>query len=74
MCSARFGSRQVMRLLLDHLRQLDVDGYFLRQRNRIGMTPLEIARVENLECAKVITKHLVTYGQHTGSGEFLLED
>ena len=69
MCAARFGSKQVMRLLLEHLRQLDVDGYFLRQRNRLGLTPLELARVENLDCAKAITKHLINYGQHPAAGK-----
>lgn len=66
MCAARFGSKQVTRILLEHLRHLEMDGYFLRQRNRFGLTPLEIARSENLEAAKVITKHLISYGQHTG--------
>lgn len=65
MCAARFGSKPICRLLLEHLRHLDMDGYFLRQRNRFGLTPLEIARSENLEAAKVITKHLINYGPHT---------
>lgn len=67
MCAARFGSKQVVRLLLEHLRHLEMDCFFLRQRNRFGLTPLEIARTENLEAAKVLTKHLIAYGQHTGS-------
>lgn len=67
MCAARFGSKQVTRLMLDHLRHLDMDGYFLRQRNRFGLTPLELARAENLEAAKVLTKHLIAYGLNTGA-------
>lgn len=71
MCAARFGGKQVMRLILEHLRQLDMDGYFLRQRNRLGMTALELARAENLECAKVLAKHLIAHGHHaTHAGEF----
>lgn len=67
MCAARFGSKQVTRMLLEHLRHLEMDGYFLRQRNRFGLTPLEIARSENLDAAKVITKHLISYGHPTGA-------
>lgn len=67
MCAARFGSKQTMRLILEHLRSLEMDGYFLRQRNRFGLTALELARAENLDSAKVLTKHLITYGQHTGA-------
>lgn len=67
MCAARFGSRQVVRIILEHLRQLEMDGYSLRQRNRFGLTPLELARAENLEAAKVLTKHLIAYGHHTGA-------
>lgn len=67
MCAARFGSKQVMRILLEHLRQLEMDGYYLRQRNRFGLTALELARAENIECAKVLTKHLISYGQHTNA-------
>lgn len=55
-------------MILEHLRHLEVDGYFLRQRNRLGLSALELARVENLECAKVITKHLIAYGHHTNAG------
>lgn len=69
MCAARFGSKPVMRLLLEHLQSLQMDGYFLSQRNRFGLTPLELARAENLECAKLLTKHLITFGQHTNAGE-----
>lgn len=69
MCAARFGSKQVMRMILEHLHHLDLDGYFLRQRNRLGLSALELARVENLDCAKVITKHLIAYGLHTSAGE-----
>jgi len=67
MCAARFGSKQVTRMLLEHLRQLEMDGYFLRQRNRYGLTALELARAENLEAAKALTKHLIAYGQHAGA-------
>lgn len=67
MCAARFGSKQVVRLMLEHLRHLEMDGYFLRQRNRLGLTPLELARAENLEAAKVLTRHLIAYGQHTSA-------
>lgn len=70
MCAARFGSKPVMRLLLEHLQSLQMDGYFLSQRNRFGLTPLELARGENLECAKLLTKHLITFGQHTNAGEY----
>lgn len=66
MCAARFGTKQTMRMILEHLNHLEMDGYFLRQRNRFGLTALELARGENLECAKVLTKHLITYGHHTG--------
>lgn len=63
MCAARCGSKHTMRIMLEHMRQLDLDGYFLRQRNRFGLTPLELARAENIECARVLTKHLVaSYG------------
>lgn len=71
MCAARFGSKQVMRMMLEHLRHLEMDGYFLRQRNRFGLTALELARAENIECAKVLTKHLITYGHHTNAGKYL---
>lgn len=67
MCAARFGSKQVMRLILEHLRHLEMDGYFLRQRNRFGLSALELARAENLETAKVLTKHLIAYGHNTGA-------
>ena len=69
MCAARFGSKQVMRMVLEHLRNLEMDGYFLRQRNRLGLSALEMARMENPDCAKVITKHLVAYGHNTGAGK-----
>lgn len=55
-------------MILEHLRLHEMDGYFLRQRNRYGLTALELARAENLECAKVLTKHLITFGHHTGAG------
>ena len=56
-------------MILEHLRSLDMDGHFLRQRNRFGLTALELARAENLDCAKVLTKHLVAYGHHTSAGK-----
>lgn len=59
----------MMRMLLEHLRHLQMDGYFLRQRNRFGLTPLELARAENLECAKVLTKHLIAFGHNTSAGK-----
>lgn len=73
MCAARFGSKQVLRMILEHLRHLEMDGYFLRQRNSFGLTALELARTENLECAKVLTKHLITYGHmHAAPGKLPL--
>lgn len=62
MCAARFGSKQVLRLILSHLHELELDEYFLRQRNRFGLSALDLARAENLECAKVLTKHLIDVG------------
>lgn len=73
MCAARFGSKQVMRTILEHLHHLELDDYFLRQRNRRGLTALELARVENLDCAKVITKHLISFGHHPQAGKICLE-
>lgn len=69
MCAAKFGTKQVMRIILDHLHHLELDDYFLRQRNRLGLTALELARVENLDCAKVITKHLISFGHHPQAGK-----
>lgn len=60
-----------MRLILEHLQSLQMDGFFLSQRNRFGMSPLELARAENLECAKLLTKHLITFGHHTNAGELI---
>lgn len=71
MCAARFGTKPVVRMILEHLRHLEMDGYFLRQRNRFGLTALELARAENLEAAKVLTKHLITFGHHTNAGELI---
>lgn len=65
MFAARIGTRQVMKMILEHLRLLNMDGYFLRQRNRYGHTALELARASNLECAKVLTKHLIHYGNQS---------
>jgi len=59
-----------MRMILEHLRNLNMDAYFLRQRNRFGLTALELARAENLESARVLTKHLIAYGNQVGAGEF----
>lgn len=71
MCAARFGSKQVLRLILAHLHELELDDYFLRQRNRFGLSALDLARAENLECAKVLTKHLIAVGQPTAASKYI---
>lgn len=67
MCAARFGSKQVLRMILSHLHELELDEYFLRQRNRFGLSALDLARAENIECAKVLTKYLLGVGQSSSS-------
>ncbi|KAG9510604.1 39S ribosomal protein L11, mitochondrial, partial [Fragariocoptes setiger] len=66
MVAARVATKAVMRILLDHMRRLNIEGYFLRQRNRYGQTALDIARSNNLEAAKLLTKHVIKYGTHGG--------
>lgn len=70
MCAARFGSKQTMRLILAHLHELELDEFYLRQRNRFGMTALDLARAENIECAKLLAKHLIALGHPTSSRKF----
>lgn len=67
MCAARFGNKQTMRLMLVHLHELELDEFYLRQRNRFGYTALDLARAENLECAKLLAKHLITLGHPTSA-------
>lgn len=67
MCAARFGNKQTLRLIMAHLHELELDEFYLRQRNRFGFTALDLARAENLENAKFLAKHLITLGHPAGA-------
>lgn len=61
MFAAKFGSKYCLRLLLKHLQDYDLDIYYLRQRNKFGLTALDLSRVSNIDNAKVLTKHLLSF-------------
>ena len=69
MCAARFGTPASMHLLLDYLRSLKLDAHVMLQRNRLGYTALELARVENIRCAKLIARHALQHNLPTDDGE-----